>query len=153
MWHRFVETTCHARQTLAFLAKEKLDIIAKRSPFTFTLRFAASFKKYGPMMPPVHKPHQIMTFSGCNGAFAMLLADLHSKIHNSAYLRVHWAKNELRTWTQFFDKKSRSSTNFPRAHSSKILRFGRSFCFNAHICCILKGFAPKSFRKIFHVVE
>ena len=38
-------------------------------------------------------------------AFAILLADLHSKIDNSAYLRNIWVINELRRWTQFFDKK------------------------------------------------
>ena len=37
--------------------------------------------------------------------FAMLLADLPYKIDNSTYLRIQWAKNELRLWTQFFDKE------------------------------------------------
>ena len=70
MWHRLVATICHASQALAFWAKKKLDIISRqRSPFTVTLRFAASLKKYVPTMPPVHKPQQTVTFSGCIGSF------------------------------------------------------------------------------------
>ena len=38
-------------------------------------------------------------------AFAMLLADLHSKIDNPTCLCINWAKYELRCWTQFFDKE------------------------------------------------
>ena len=34
-------------------------------------------------------------------AFAMLLVDPNSKIDNSAYLHIHWAKNKLRRWIQF----------------------------------------------------
>ena len=44
--------------------------------------------------------------------FAMLLADLYSKSNNSAYLRIHWAKNDLRRWTQFFDKEVDLRPNF-----------------------------------------
>ena len=46
-----------------------LSILSAGSPFTFTLRFAASLKRYGPMMPPAHKPHQTVTFSGCIDSF------------------------------------------------------------------------------------
>ena len=40
-----------------------MDIISRyHLPYTVTLRFAASLKKHGPMMPPTHKPHQTVTF-------------------------------------------------------------------------------------------
>jgi len=48
------------------------------------------------MMPPAHKPLQTVTFSGCIGSSSILLTDIHSIIDNSAYLRAHWVKNELR---------------------------------------------------------
>ena len=54
-------------------------------------------------MPAAYKPPQTMTFTGCIDSFCN--SDLPSEIDNSAYLRNHWAKNELRRWTQLFDKK------------------------------------------------
>ena len=42
---------------------------SQRSPFTVTLRCVASLQKYGPMMTPVNKPHQTVTFSECIGNF------------------------------------------------------------------------------------
>ena len=38
-------------------------------------------------------------------AFAMHQADLYSNFNSSANLRIHWALNDLRSWTQFFDKE------------------------------------------------
>ena len=38
-------------------------------------------------------------------AFTMLLVDPHSNIDNSAYLHIHWAKNEFLRWIQFSIKK------------------------------------------------
>ena len=63
MWHRLVETTCHASQALVFWAKKSWI------SFTITLRFAASLKKYCRMMSAAYKLHQTVTFSGCIGSF------------------------------------------------------------------------------------
>ncbi|GFU92725.1 hypothetical protein TNCV_2892341 [Trichonephila clavipes] len=30
-------------------------------------------KKYGPMIPPAHKAHQTVSFSGCNGVYHTLV--------------------------------------------------------------------------------
>ena len=38
-------------------------------------------------------------------AYALLLGDLYTQIDNTAYLRIYWAKNEFRHWTQFFNKE------------------------------------------------
>ncbi|GFY01606.1 hypothetical protein TNCV_2607901 [Trichonephila clavipes] len=38
-----------------------------RSPLTVTLWPSSFLKKYGPMIPPAHKAHQTVSFSGCNG--------------------------------------------------------------------------------------
>ncbi|GFU61558.1 hypothetical protein TNCV_2158411 [Trichonephila clavipes] len=38
-----------------------------RSPLTVTLWLSSFLKKYGPMIPPAHKSHQAVKFSGCNG--------------------------------------------------------------------------------------
>ncbi|GFY25847.1 hypothetical protein TNCV_1915971 [Trichonephila clavipes] len=38
-----------------------------RSPSTVTLWPSSFLKKYGPMIPPAHKAHQTVSFSGCNG--------------------------------------------------------------------------------------
>ncbi|GFU34864.1 hypothetical protein TNCV_2991851 [Trichonephila clavipes] len=47
---------------------EKLVILALyRSPLTVTLWPSSFLKKYGPMIPPAHKVHQTVSFSGCNG--------------------------------------------------------------------------------------
>ncbi|GFU54186.1 hypothetical protein TNCV_3618431 [Trichonephila clavipes] len=47
---------------------EKLVITALyRSPLTVTLWPSSFLKKYGPMIPPAHKAHQTVSFSGCNG--------------------------------------------------------------------------------------
>ncbi|GFW89319.1 hypothetical protein TNCV_3966091 [Trichonephila clavipes] len=40
-----------------------------RSPLTVTLWPSLFLKKYGPMIPPAHKAHQTVSFSGCNGVF------------------------------------------------------------------------------------
>ncbi|GFW32174.1 alpha-2 adrenergic receptor [Trichonephila clavipes] len=37
-----------------------------RSPLTVTLWPSSFLKKYGPMIPPAHKAHQTVSFSGCN---------------------------------------------------------------------------------------
>ncbi|GFS64951.1 alpha-2 adrenergic receptor [Trichonephila clavipes] len=37
-----------------------------RSPLIVTL-WPSLFLKYGPMIPPAHKAHQTVSFSGCNG--------------------------------------------------------------------------------------
>ena len=71
-------------------------------------------------------------------AFAMLLADLHFKIEFCLF-----------TYTLSFVTEH----NFSRAHSLKILRWAKSLGFNSGTSCILKGFTPKCFRRIFHVVE
>ncbi|GFW72317.1 hypothetical protein TNCV_703541 [Trichonephila clavipes] len=47
---------------------KKLVIMALyRSPLTVTLWPSSFLKKYGPMIPPAHKTHQTVSFSGCNG--------------------------------------------------------------------------------------
>ncbi|GFV44115.1 adhesion G protein-coupled receptor B2 [Trichonephila clavipes] len=38
-----------------------------RSPLTVTLWPSSFLKNYGPMIPPAHKAHQTVSFSGCNG--------------------------------------------------------------------------------------
>ncbi|GFS54147.1 hypothetical protein TNCV_2526911 [Trichonephila clavipes] len=38
-----------------------------RSPLTVTLWPSSFLKKYGPMIPPAHKAHQTVSFSGSNG--------------------------------------------------------------------------------------
>ncbi|GFV25126.1 hypothetical protein TNCV_591921 [Trichonephila clavipes] len=38
-----------------------------RSPMTVTLWPSSFLKEYGPMIPPAHKVHQTVSFSGCNG--------------------------------------------------------------------------------------
>ncbi|GFS47090.1 uncharacterized protein TNCV_2052841 [Trichonephila clavipes] len=38
-----------------------------RSPLTVTLWPSSFLKKYGPMIPPAHKAHETVSFSGCNG--------------------------------------------------------------------------------------
>ncbi|GFX46971.1 uncharacterized protein TNCV_315941 [Trichonephila clavipes] len=49
------------------LRNEKLVIMALyRSPLTVTLWPPSFLKKYGPMIPPAHKAHQTVSFSGCN---------------------------------------------------------------------------------------
>ncbi|GFT27860.1 alpha-2 adrenergic receptor [Trichonephila clavipes] len=37
-----------------------------RSPLTVTLWPSSFWRKYGPMIPPSHKAHQTVSFSGCN---------------------------------------------------------------------------------------
>ncbi|GFW13799.1 hypothetical protein TNCV_1670151 [Trichonephila clavipes] len=37
-----------------------------RSPLSVTLWPSSFLKKYGPMIPPAHKAHQTVSFSGCN---------------------------------------------------------------------------------------
>ncbi|GFW77071.1 hypothetical protein TNCV_2725011 [Trichonephila clavipes] len=37
-----------------------------RSPLTETLWPSSFMNKYGPMIPPAHKAHQTVSFSGCN---------------------------------------------------------------------------------------
>ncbi|GFU73716.1 hypothetical protein TNCV_3481961 [Trichonephila clavipes] len=47
---------------------KKLVIMALyRSPLTVMLWPSSFLKKYGPMIPPAHKAHQTVSFSGCNG--------------------------------------------------------------------------------------
>ncbi|GFW98610.1 uncharacterized protein TNCV_2757891 [Trichonephila clavipes] len=38
-----------------------------RSPLTVTLWPSSFLKNYGPLIPPAHKAHQTVSFSGCNG--------------------------------------------------------------------------------------
>ncbi|GFU20504.1 hypothetical protein TNCV_2522411 [Trichonephila clavipes] len=61
---------------------EKLVIMALyRSPLTVTLWPSSFLKKYGPMIPPAHKAHQTVSFSGCNGVstYTCGLASLQSR--------------------------------------------------------------------------
>ncbi|GFW75969.1 hypothetical protein TNCV_351541 [Trichonephila clavipes] len=52
----------------AIKGMKKLVIMALyRSPLTVTLWPSSFLKKYGPMIPPAHKAHQTVSFSGCNG--------------------------------------------------------------------------------------
>ncbi|KAK9879139.1 hypothetical protein WA026_003988 [Henosepilachna vigintioctopunctata] len=47
---------------------KKLVIMALyRSPLTVTFWPSSFLKKYGPIIPPTHKTHQTVSFSGCNG--------------------------------------------------------------------------------------
>ena len=71
-------------------------------------------------------------------AFALLLADLRFKIDNSTYLRIHWAKNELRRRTQFFDKEVGFQSFFQEHIPLK-------FCFAASIL------VPAVFWKASHI--
>ena len=85
MWHRLVETTCHASQALAFCAKKKLDIILR-------------YDSHHLLKATVQWCHQLMNRTKLwlflDILLAMLLADLHAKINNFAYLHIHWATNE-----------------------------------------------------------
>ena len=45
--------------------------------------------------PNAHKLQQTVTFLDALLAFVILLADLHSKINNSAYLRLSWFEEKL----------------------------------------------------------
>ena len=55
------------------------------------------------------------------------LLDLQSKMDNSAYVRTHWAKNELRHWTQFFDKEVDLRLTFQETiHQKFCIAVGRS---------------------------
>ncbi|GFY25846.1 hypothetical protein TNCV_1915961 [Trichonephila clavipes] len=64
---RLVGTTAPGHMIVQF-RNEKLVIMALyRSPSTVTLRPSSFLKMYGPMIPPAHKVHQTVSFSGCNG--------------------------------------------------------------------------------------
>ncbi|GFW27472.1 hypothetical protein TNCV_163151 [Trichonephila clavipes] len=66
MLRRLVGTTAPGHHDCS-IQNEKLVIMALyRSPSTVTL-WPSSFLKYGPMIPPAHKAHQTVSFSGCNG--------------------------------------------------------------------------------------
>ncbi|GFT55169.1 uncharacterized protein TNCV_1433511 [Trichonephila clavipes] len=73
LWHelcdllrRLVGTTAPGHYDCSI--QKKLVIMALyRSPLTVTLWPSSFLKKYGPMIPPAHKAHQIVSFSGCNG--------------------------------------------------------------------------------------
>ena len=102
-WHRLVETTCHASfKALAFWAKKNW-ISSHGSAHHSQLRYDSHHL----WRSTVQWCHQhinhtkLWLFLEALVAVAMLLADIHSKIDNSAYLRTHCTKNELRRWTQF----------------------------------------------------
>ncbi|GFV35818.1 hypothetical protein TNCV_914081 [Trichonephila clavipes] len=59
---------CCAKNLGQDMLNEKLVIMALyRSPLTVTLWPSSFLKKYGRMIPPAHKAHQTVSFSGCNG--------------------------------------------------------------------------------------
>ena len=113
------------------------------SPLPVTLRFVASLNKYGAIMPPSHKTPPHYEFLWMHWQLLQCFRrDLHSKIDNSAYLRIQWAKNELRSWTQFFDKEMDLRATFQeRIHQKFCVAVGRS----ASI------FAPAVFWKALHL--
>ncbi|GFT75824.1 adhesion G protein-coupled receptor B2 [Trichonephila clavipes] len=47
--------------------KKLVSLALYRSPMTVTLWPSSFLKKYGPMIPPAHKAHQTVSYSGCNG--------------------------------------------------------------------------------------
>ncbi|GFY18110.1 uncharacterized protein TNCV_2045191 [Trichonephila clavipes] len=75
LWHelcdmlrRLVGTTAPGHHDCSNSGMKKLVIMALcRSPLTVTLWPSSFLKKYGPMIPPAHKAHQTVSFSGCNG--------------------------------------------------------------------------------------
>ncbi|GFV82522.1 actin-binding LIM protein 1 [Trichonephila clavipes] len=75
LWHelcdmlrRLVGTTAPGHHDCSIQEWKKLVIMALyRSPLTVTLWPSSFLKKYGPMIPPAHKAHQTVSFSGCNG--------------------------------------------------------------------------------------
>ncbi|GFV68480.1 uncharacterized protein TNCV_3129361 [Trichonephila clavipes] len=75
LWHelcdmlrRLVGTTAPGHHDCSISGMKKLVIMALyRSPLTVTLWPSSFLKKYGPMIPPAHKAHQTVSFSGCNG--------------------------------------------------------------------------------------
>ena len=69
----------------------------------------------------------------------MLRVDFYSKIGNSAYLCIRWAKNKRHHWTQFFDKEVDLRPTFPI--QPKILLCGSSLDFNSYTSCVLKSFS------------
>ncbi|GFU73848.1 uncharacterized protein TNCV_554761 [Trichonephila clavipes] len=75
LWHelwdmlcRLVGTTALEHRDCSISGMKKLVIMALyRSPLTVTLWPPSFLKKYAPMIPPAHKAHQTVSFSGCNG--------------------------------------------------------------------------------------
>ncbi|GFS69337.1 hypothetical protein TNCV_4011491 [Trichonephila clavipes] len=68
MLRHLVGTTAPGHPDLFNSGMKKLVIMALyRSPLTVTLWPSSFLKKYGPMIPPAHKAHQIVSVSGCNG--------------------------------------------------------------------------------------
>ncbi|GFU79209.1 uncharacterized protein TNCV_2137321 [Trichonephila clavipes] len=89
-----------------------------RSPLTVTLWPSSFLKKYVPMIPPAHKAHQTVSFSGCNGVstytcglaslqmrqFCLLTCQviysqfglaIHQNDHQARRRFVKWAQNEI----------------------------------------------------------
>ena len=156
VWH--VAPSCwnhmSCKSSSFILDKKKLDIISRqRSPFTVMLRFAASLKKYDPMMPPAYKPHQTVTFPECLDSFCNSSGWSSLQNRQFCYLRTHLAKNELRRWTQFFVKKVDLRPTFQEPIHQKLC---------VAVGCLASILAPalfwkashlNSFCKIIHVVE
>ncbi|GFT91548.1 hypothetical protein TNCV_3903411 [Trichonephila clavipes] len=74
LWHelcdmlrRLVGTTAPGHHDVQFRNKKLVIMALYRSPLTVTLWPSSVLKKYGPMIPPAHKAHQTVSFSGCNG--------------------------------------------------------------------------------------
>ncbi|GFU17853.1 hypothetical protein TNCV_2222421 [Trichonephila clavipes] len=85
MLRRLVGTTALDIMIVQF-RNEKLVIMALyRSPLTVKVVAFIALKKHGPMIPPAHKAHQTVSFSGCNGVSTYTCGLLHS---NAAVLFV-----------------------------------------------------------------
>ncbi|GFW23618.1 hypothetical protein TNCV_4091611 [Trichonephila clavipes] len=65
MLRRLVGTTAPGHHECSI--QEKVIMALYRSPLTVTLWPSSFLKKYRPMIPPAHKAHQSVSFSGCNG--------------------------------------------------------------------------------------
>ncbi|GFV87530.1 DUF4817 domain-containing protein [Trichonephila clavipes] len=86
-----------------------------RSPLTVTLWPSSFLKKYGPMIPPAHKAHQTVSFSGCNGVstytcglaalqmrqFCLLTCQvIYSQFGLGIHQNDHKARRRFVEWTQ-----------------------------------------------------
>ncbi|GFW32351.1 uncharacterized protein TNCV_675101 [Trichonephila clavipes] len=73
-----------------------------RSPLTVTLWPSSFLKKYGPMIPPAHKAHQTVSFSGygdrfnsCQVIYSQFGLAIHQNDHQARRRFVEWAQNEI----------------------------------------------------------
>ncbi|GFU12687.1 alpha-2 adrenergic receptor [Trichonephila clavipes] len=72
-----------------------------RSPLTVTLWPSSFLKKYGPMIPPAHKAHQTVSFSGCNRCF-----DIHLWISFTPNAAVLFVDVAIQPEVRFIAKQS-----------------------------------------------